>query len=75
MDRFMWVTLSLPPELTFMRGFKRMQGYNVLWPWGWHWTGQPLLGASQRVAKGDEAYIRVLREVDGVPEAELQEIR
>ncbi|MCW4003183.1 MAG: leucine--tRNA ligase [Candidatus Bathyarchaeota archaeon] len=52
--------------------FKRMQGYNVLWPWGWHWTGQPLLGASQRVARGDEAYIKVLREVDGVPEAELE---
>ncbi len=52
--------------------FKRMQGYNVLWPWSWHWTGQPLLGASQRVARGDEAYIRVLREVDGVPDAELK---
>jgi leucyl-tRNA synthetase len=52
--------------------FRRMQGYNVLWPWAWHWTGQPLLGASQRVAKGDEAYIRVLREVDGVPETELK---
>ncbi len=52
--------------------FRRMQGYNVLWPWAWHWTGQPLLGASQRVAKGDENYIRVLREVDGVPEAELK---
>jgi leucyl-tRNA synthetase len=52
--------------------FRRMQGYNVLWPWAWHWTGQPLLGASQRVAKGDEAFIRVLREVDGVPEAELK---
>ena len=52
--------------------FKRMQGYNVLWPWSWHWTGQPLLGASQRVARGDEAYIKVLREVDGVPEVELQ---
>jgi len=52
--------------------FKRMQGYNVLWPWAWHWTGQPLLGASERVARGDEAYIRVLREVDGVPEEELQ---
>jgi leucyl-tRNA synthetase len=49
-----------------------MQGYNVLWPWAWHWTGQPLLGASQRVAKGDEDYIRVLREVDGVPEDELK---
>ncbi len=52
--------------------FKRMQGYNVLWPWAWHWTGQPLLGASQRVARGDEAYIKVLREVDGVPESELK---
>jgi leucyl-tRNA synthetase len=52
--------------------FKRMQGYNVLWPWAWHWTGQPLLGASARVAKGDEAFIRVLREVDGVPEEELK---
>ncbi len=52
--------------------FRRMQGYNVLWPWGWHWTGQPLLGASQRVARGDEAYIRVLREMDGVPEGELK---
>jgi leucyl-tRNA synthetase len=52
--------------------FKRMQGYNVLWPWGWHWTGQPLLGASQRVVRGDEAYIKVLREVDGVPEVELK---
>ncbi len=51
--------------------FKRMQGYNVLWPWSWHWTGQPLLGASQRVARGDQAYIKVLREVDGVPDAEL----
>jgi leucyl-tRNA synthetase len=52
--------------------FKRMQGYNVLWPWAWHWTGQPLLGASERVARGDQAYIKVLREVDGVPESELK---
>jgi leucyl-tRNA synthetase len=52
--------------------FKRMQGYNVLWPWGWHWTGQPLLGASQRVARGDQEYIRILHEVDGVPDVELK---
>nr|ACD50073.1 putative leucyl-tRNA synthetase [uncultured crenarchaeote MCG] len=52
--------------------FKRMQGFNVLWPWAWHWTGQPLLGASGRVAKGDEAFIRVLRDVDGVPEKDLK---
>jgi leucyl-tRNA synthetase len=52
--------------------FKRMQGYNVLWPWAWHWTGQPLLGASQRVASGDQDFIKVLREVNGVPESELK---
>ena len=52
--------------------FKRMQGYNVLWPWGWHWTGQPILGASQRVARGDAAFIKILREADGVPEVELK---
>jgi len=51
--------------------FKRMQGYNVLFPWAWHWTGQPLAGASERVRKGDKEFIRALREVDGVPEAEL----
>ena len=51
---------------------KRMQGYNVLFPWAWHWTGQPLAGASERVAKGDEEFIKVLREVDGVPEEELK---
>jgi leucyl-tRNA synthetase len=52
--------------------FKRMQGFNVLFPWAWHWTGQPLLGASQRVARGDEEFLKVLREVDGVPEVELK---
>jgi len=52
--------------------FKRMQGYNVLFPWAWHWTGQPLIGASERVAKGDEEFIRVLRQMDGVPEEELK---
>jgi leucyl-tRNA synthetase len=52
--------------------FKRMQGYNVLFPWAWHWTGQPLVGASERVAKGDEAFIKSLKEVDGVPDTELK---
>lgn len=52
--------------------FKRMQGYNVLFPWAWHWTGQPLVGASERVAKGDGEFIKGLREIDGVPEDELK---
>jgi len=52
--------------------FKRMQGYNVLFPWAWHWTGQPLVGASERIKKGDKEFIRGLREIDGVPEEELK---
>ena len=34
--------------------------------------GQPLLGASQRVARGDEAYIRVLREIDVCQNLEIK---
>ena len=52
--------------------FKRMQGLNVLFPWAWHWTGQPLTGASQRVLEKDEEFIKVLKEVVGVPEEEIK---
>jgi leucyl-tRNA synthetase len=52
--------------------FKRMQGYNVLFPWAWHWTGKPLAGASERVKAGDAGFIKALREIDGVPEEELE---
>ncbi len=52
--------------------FKRMQGHNVLFPWAWHWTGQPLAGASERVKTGDVEFIKALTEIDGVPREELQ---
>ena len=28
--------------------FKRMQGYNVLFPWAWHWTGENAARAEAR---------------------------
>ncbi len=45
---------------TFMRGdtyarFKRMQGFNVLFPQGFHATGEPIVGAVKRLKKGDES--------------------
>jgi leucyl-tRNA synthetase len=52
--------------------FKRMQGYNVLFPWAWHWTGETIAGASERVKNGDETLIRAFREVDGVSEENLK---
>jgi len=51
--------------------FKRMQGYNVLFPWAWHWTGEPILGAALRVKMGEKDEIRALKEIDGVPDEEL----
>ncbi len=52
--------------------FKRMQGYNVLFPWAWHWTGTTIVGASERVKLGDADFIRALREIDGVSEKDLR---
>jgi len=52
--------------------FKRMQGYNVLFPWAWHWTGETIAGASERVKNRDETLIRAFREIDGVSEEDLK---
>ena len=52
--------------------FMRMKGFNTLFPWAWHWTGEPIVGAALRVQKADPEIIRALKEVDGVPEEELK---
>ena len=52
--------------------FMRMRGYNTLFPWAWHWTGEPIVGAALRVKMGDPDVIRGLKEIDGVPEEELK---
>jgi leucyl-tRNA synthetase len=41
--------------------YKRMLGYNVLFPWAWHWTGETIAGASERVKAGDQILIRAFR--------------
>ncbi|MDG6223305.1 MAG: leucine--tRNA ligase [Candidatus Bathyarchaeota archaeon] len=52
--------------------YKRMKGFNVLFPWAWHWTGETIAGASERVKNGDETLIRAFREMDGVSEENLK---
>ncbi|MHC1586290.1 MAG: leucine--tRNA ligase, partial [Candidatus Hecatellaceae archaeon] len=52
--------------------YKRMRGFNVLFPWGWHWTGETVAGASERIKRGDQKFIEALRDIDGVPEEELK---
>ena len=52
--------------------YMRMRGFNVLFPWAWHWTGKTVAGAAERIKNGDEAVIGPIREVDQVPEEDLK---
>jgi leucyl-tRNA synthetase len=52
--------------------FKRMQGVNTLFPYAWHWTGQPLVAAADRLSKGDPAIVREFVELEHVPKDDLQ---
>ncbi|HYW02034.1 MAG TPA: leucine--tRNA ligase [Candidatus Acidoferrum sp.] len=52
--------------------YMRMRGFNVLFPWAWHWTGKTVAGAAERIKSGDEEVIRPIREVDEVSEDDLK---
>ncbi len=58
-------------RVEFYARFRRMQGYNVLFPFAWHWTGKTIVGMSQRLKQGDKVARRAFVENDGVPEAEV----
>lgn len=47
--------------------FKRMQGYNVLFPMAFHVTGTPVIGVSNRIARGDLSAIEMYRDLYKVP--------
>lgn len=48
--------------------FKRMQGYNVLFPMAWHITGAPIVGIAERIKNRDPKTIHIYRDVYKVPE-------
>ncbi|RJS71080.1 MAG: leucine--tRNA ligase [Candidatus Syntrophoarchaeum sp. WYZ-LMO15] len=52
--------------------FKRMRGYNVLFPMGFHVTGTPVIGVSNRIARGDQEAIRLYRDVYKVPKEVME---
>ncbi len=51
--------------------FKRMQGYNVLFPMGWHVTGAPVIGIAKRIARKDQWTLDIYKNVHKVREEEL----
>ena len=45
---------------SFVR-FKRLEGFNVLFPQGFHATGEPILGAIERIKNNDETQIKTFK--------------
>ncbi|HMK54251.1 MAG TPA: leucine--tRNA ligase [Methanobacteriaceae archaeon] len=52
--------------------FKRMQGYNVLFPMGWHVTGAPVIGIAKRIGRQDSWTLNIYKNVHKVPDEELE---
>lgn len=55
--------------------FKRMQGMNVLYPQGFHYTGTPILAMAKRIAEGDEELISDFKNVYHVPDELIPEFQ
>ncbi|MHA1238341.1 MAG: leucine--tRNA ligase [Candidatus Odinarchaeia archaeon] len=54
--------------------FKRMQGYNVLFPFAFHATGEPIVGVAERIKKGDKKQVEILIS-GGVEEKEIEKFK
>jgi len=54
--------------------FKRMQGFNLLWPMAFHATGTPVLAVSAKIAAGDEAAWKLYRGYVGTYEKDVKEV-
>jgi len=54
--------------------FKRLQGFNVLFPQGFHATGEPIVGAQKRLINGDETQISTMRKF-GATDDEIERMK
>ncbi|WP_435185081.1 leucine--tRNA ligase [Halobellus sp. EA9] len=54
--------------------YRRQRGDNVLFPIAWHVTGTPIIGAVERLKKGEEEQLSVLRDTYNVAEDTLQDL-
>ncbi|MHA1313315.1 MAG: leucine--tRNA ligase [Candidatus Helarchaeota archaeon] len=51
--------------------YKLMNGYNSLWPFAFHATGEPIVGVAKRVKEGEEKQISILIK-GGIPKEEVE---
>jgi leucyl-tRNA synthetase len=57
-------------RVDIMVRFMRMQGYNALFPQGWHCTGMPVWAAAQRVRENEPKQLAILKNL-GFSEKEV----
>ena len=54
--------------------YRRQRGDNVLFPIAWHVTGTPIIGAVERLKKGEDDQLSVLRDTYNVAEDTLADL-
>jgi leucyl-tRNA synthetase len=47
--------------------YKRMQGYNVLFPFSFHCTGSPIVSAANRIKEADPKQLKIMEDM-GIPQ-------
>jgi len=55
--------------------FKRLEGYNVLFPMGFHYTGTPIIAMSEAIMHRDPKLIRLFSEVYEVPSEDIERMK
>ncbi len=54
--------------------YKKLLGYDVLFPMAFHVTGTPILGMAERIKENDKEIIEVLTKIYGIEEKQLKEL-
>ncbi|BFI73135.1 leucine--tRNA ligase [Nanoarchaeota archaeon] len=61
-------------RIDFYARYKRLKGYNVLFPMGFHITGSPIVSKVMRLNEGEKKIINDLIS-DGIPESDFDKLR